>query len=214
MKRFCAFKIVLVLCIVNRSLTQPYANDYPYQKYAYNQLESSQADADGTRYMKNNIHDKGGRLKSISNSGLYYNLDSDVNKHDLQQTKQGSSTDKLTHDQGEDFETDKSHKRKHVKSGFQNSYHKDENGSKSSYYEDSDDTGGKTVYDKRHGTRGDQQDQVYTEGLKNGVSRDKYDDRRSGYDNRDLQDRHQTYVEDQGKNLCTTNCFEMSLDLN
>lgn len=198
MKKFCAFVIILLLCIVNNCLTQPYANDYPYQKYAYNR-ESSQADADGTRYMKNNLRDKGGLLKSNSDTGLSYNLDSNINKQDLEQTKRGSTTDKLTHVQGEDFETDKTHKRKHIKSGFQNSYHKDENGSRSSFYEDSDDTGGKTVYDKRHGTRGDQQDQVYTEGLKNGVSRDKYDDRRTGYDNRDLQDRHQSYIDDQGK---------------
>lgn len=196
MDKVSSLVIILVLCIAKDSFQ--YANDFPYQKYGFNR-ESSQADTDGTRYMKNNLRDQGGRLKANTDTGLTYNLDSNRNNHDLHQIKRGGSTDNLTHVQGEDFETDKSHKRKHIKSGFQNSYHKDENGSRSSFYEDSDDTGGKVVYDKRHGTRGDQQDQQYTEGLKNGVSRDKYDDRQTGFDNRDLADRHQSYVEDQGK---------------
>jgi hypothetical protein len=191
--------IVIVLCVVRNSLSQPpYANDYPYQKYGFNR-EASQTDTDGTRYMKNNLRDQGGHKKANTDRGLTYHLDSNQNNHDLNQVKRGETTDNLTHVQGEDFETDKSHKRKHIKSGFQNSYHKDENGSKSSYYEDSDDTGGKVVYDKKHGTRGDQQDSQFSEGLKNGVSRDKYDDRRTGFDNRDLVDRHQSYVDDQGE---------------
>lgn len=198
MDKTTSLVIIFVLCIVNDTFSQPYANDFPYQKYGFNR-ESSQADSDGTRYSKNNLRDLGGRLKANTDSGLTYNLDSNRNNHDLHQIKRGGSTDNLTHVQGEDFETDKSHKRKHIKSGFQNSYHKDENGSRSSFYEDSDDTGGKVVYDKKHGTRGDQQDQQFTEGLKNGVSRDKYDDRQTGFNNRDLVDRHQSYVEDQGK---------------
>jgi hypothetical protein len=192
------FVIALVLCIVRNSLTQPYANDYPYQKYGFNR-EATRADTDATRFFKNNLRDQDGRLKVNSDTGLSYHLDSNKNHHDVNQIKRGGSTDNLTHVQGEDFETDKSHKRKHIKSGFQNSYHKDENGSKSSYYEDSDDTGGKVVYDKRHGTRGDQQDLTFQEGLKNGVSRDKYDDRKTGFENRDLADRQQSYVEDQGE---------------
>lgn len=196
MDKVSSLVIIFLLCIARDSFSQPYANDFPYQKYGFNR-ESSQADTDGTRYMKNNLRDLDGRLKANTDTGLTYNIDSNKNSHDLQQIKRGGTTDNLTHVQGEDFETDKSHKRKHIKSGFQNSY--SENGSKSSFYEDSDDTGGKVVYDKRHGTRGDQKDQQYTEGLKNGVSRDKYDDRRTGFDNRDLVDRHQSYVEDQGK---------------
>lgn len=198
MKKTCAFILILVLCIVKSSLAQPYANDYPYQKYGFNR-ENQQSDTDTSRYVKNNLRDEGGRLKANTDRGLVYNLDSNTNNHDVQQTKRGGSTDNLTHIQGEDFETDKSHKRKHIKSGFQNSYHKDENGSKSSFYEDSDDTGGKTVYDKKHGTRGDQQEQDYKEGLKNGVTKDKYDDRRTGFDSRDHQDREQSYVDNQGE---------------
>lgn len=198
MEKTCALAVILVLCIVRNSLSLPYANDYPYQKYAFNH-ENSQADTDGTRYMKNKLRDEGGRLKANLDSGLTYHLDSNKNDHNLHQIKSGGSTDNLTHVQGEDFETDKSHKRKHIKSGFQNSYHKDENGSRSSYYEDSDDTGGKTVYDKRHGTRGDQADTQFQEGLKNGVTRDKYDDRKTGFNNRDTADRQQSYIEDQGE---------------
>ena len=200
MEKVFALVIIFVMCIVEKSQPHPYANEYPYQKYGFNH-ESSLSDSDGTRYMKNNLRDQGGKLKANTDTGLTYNLDSNTNKHDLHQTKRGGSTDNLTHTQGEDFETDKSHKRKHIKSGFQNSYHKDENGSRSSFYEDSDDTGGKVVYDKRHGTTGDQADTQFTEGLKSGVSRDKYDDRKSGYDNRDLIDRHQSYIDNQGEKV-------------
>lgn len=199
MEKSSSFVILLVLSqFLTESFSQPYANDYPYQKYGFNR-EGSQSDTDSSRFMKNKLRDQDGRLKVNSDTGLTYNLDSNKNNHDLHQTKRGGSTDNLTHVQGEDIETDKSHKRNHIKSGFQNSYHKDENGSRSSFYEDSDDTGGKTVYDKRHGTRGDQQDTQFKEGLRNGVSKDRYDDRKTGYENRDLADRHQSYVEDQGE---------------
>lgn len=46
---------------------------------------------------------------------------------------------------------------------------------------------------------GDQQDVQFQEGTRNGVNRDKYDDRRVGFNNRDLRDMTQFYVEDQGK---------------
>lgn len=213
MDKVFALATLLALCLVKNALTAPYANDYPYQKYGFNR-ETSQGDSDSSRFYKSKLRDEDGRLKVNSDTGLIYNLDSNTNKHDLHQIKRGGTTDNLTHVQGEDFETDKTHKRKHIKSGFQNSYHKDENGSRSSFYEDSDDTGGKTVYDKRHGTRGDQQESQHTEGLKNGVSRDKYDDRKTGFDNRDHADRQQTYVEDQGKSTRTSLCFPKQSSLN
>lgn len=128
MAKSLAIVIVLVLCYyINYSSAQPYANDYPYQKYGFNR-DHTEADTDGMRYMKNKLRDQDGRLKANLDRGLVYHLDSTKNHQDLNQIKRGSSTDNLTHTQGEDFETDKTHKRKHVKSGFTNSYHKDENG--------------------------------------------------------------------------------------
>jgi hypothetical protein len=59
--------------------------------------------------------------------------------------------------------------------------------------------GGKVIYDKRHGTRGDNQEAQFTEGVKNGVSRDRYDDRKTGFDSRDLQDQNRYHSEDYGK---------------
>lgn len=184
----------------------PYANEYPYKKYGYDlgisvggsRLDSN-TDSDGSGFFKNRMRVAGGKINNLQDAGKFYNLENLQNGHDLSQSKKGATTDNLTHVQGEDFETDKSHKRKHIKSGFQNSYHKEENGSKSSYYEDSDDQGGKVVYDKRHGTKGDQHDTVYREGARQGVIRDKLDDRRAGYDTRDMNDRHQDFAEDQGE---------------
>lgn len=197
----CRLKFVSVLVLVmvfEFSTAQPYANDYPYKKYGY-KVEGVTSESDGQRLFKNNLRDRDGRLKANADIGSSSYLDANKNEHDLNQVKKGGSTDNLTHVQGEDFETDKTHKRKHIKSGFQNSYHKDENGSRISYYEDSDDTGGRVVYDKRHGQRGDNQESQYNEGLRNGITRDRYDNRKTGFDNRDLQDQSRFRLEDQGK---------------
>lgn len=127
----------LTLCVLLKlSSSQPYANDFPYMKYGF-KSEGMHSDTDGNRYLKNNLRDRDDRLKSSNDKALSYNLDSDQNEHNINQLKRGGSTDNLTHLQGENFENDKTHKRKHVKSGFVNSYHKDENGSRSSFYEDS-----------------------------------------------------------------------------
>ncbi|KAL7029408.1 hypothetical protein ACKWTF_006231 [Chironomus riparius] len=209
--KFFSILIFVIFLNIQCSFTQPYANDYPYKKYAY-QIEGSAGGSDGSRYYKNNLRDRDGRLKANADIGSSFNLDADKNEHDLNQLKRGGSTDNLTHVQGEDFETDKSHKRKHIKSGFQNSYHKDENGSRTSYYEDSDDTGGKVIYDKRHGQRGDNQESQFNEGLRNGVTRDRYDDRKIGFDNRDLQDQHRYLQEDNGKQHGYVDNFKGGVD--
>lgn len=200
-----ARSLILVLFLWCECFGKPYANDYPYKKYRYandfitggGHAESG-SELDGSSFLKNNLRDQGGKLAAATDIGNFYNLENQMNGHSVNQLKKGSSTDNLKHVQGEDFETDKSHKRKHIKSGFSNSYHKDENGSKTSYYEDSDDKGGKVVYDKRHGTKGDQQENEFTEGVRNGILKDKYDDRRTEYDNRNLHDRHSSFAEDQG----------------
>ncbi len=105
---------VTFLCVISFAKTQPYANDYPYQKYGFN-VEGSRSDSDGTRFLKNNLRDRDDRLKHNLDTALTYNLDSNKNEQNLNQIKKGGSTDNLTHVQGENFETDKSHKRKHIK---------------------------------------------------------------------------------------------------
>uniref|UniRef100_A0A1B0DR89 Uncharacterized protein n=2 Tax=Phlebotomus papatasi TaxID=29031 RepID=A0A1B0DR89_PHLPP len=177
----------------------PYANDYPYVSYGYENGAQGSSDASG--FVQNTLSDNGNNLKAAQDVSKFYNLENISNGHTLNHEKQGVSSDSLKHTTGEDFETDKKHNRKHVKSGFHNSYHKDESGSNSSYYEDSDDRGGKLVYDKRHGTKGDAHDSQYREGLRDGSLRDKYDDRYGGYDNRGTHNRHHLLAEDQGNRL-------------
>jgi hypothetical protein len=202
---------LLVLFLVDFVVGQgPYANDFPYGKYGFesgfttagSQVDSN-AGQDISGFLKNRMRVGDGNLKAIADQGRSFDLQNAQNGHELAQSKKGATVDNLTHVQGEDFETDKSHKRKHVKSGFQNSYHKEENGSKSSWYEDSDDKGGKVIYDKRHGTRGDQHDAVYREGARAGLVKDKYDDRAANFDNRDMYDRQQDFAQDHG--LCFEN---------
>ncbi|GAB0096302.1 uncharacterized protein DMENIID0001_117930 [Sergentomyia squamirostris] len=177
----------------------PYANDYPYVSYGYENNAQGATDASG--YVQNALSDKGNNIKAAQDISKFHNLENISNGHTLKHDKQGTSSDSLRHTTGEDFETDKKHNRQHVKSGFHNTYHKDESGSNSSYYEDSDDRGGKLVYDKRHGTKGDAHDSQYQEGLMDGSVRDKYDDRYGGYDNRGSRDRHHLLAEDQGNRL-------------
>uniref|UniRef100_A0A1B0CUW0 Putative conserved secreted protein n=1 Tax=Lutzomyia longipalpis TaxID=7200 RepID=A0A1B0CUW0_LUTLO len=198
-----AMVLLVVLCAVLLSGGAyggiPYANDFPYVSYGYEGGASGSADASG--FVQNQLSDKGNNLKAAQDVSKFYNLENVSNGHNLAHEKQGASTDTLKHTTGEDFETDKKHNRKHVKSGFHNTYHKDESGSNSSYYEDSDDRGGKLVYDKRHGTKGDAHDSQYRENLRDGSLRDKYDDRYGGYDNRGTHDRHHLVAEDQGNRL-------------
>lgn len=114
---------ILVLCVfIKFSVSQLYANDYPYNKKFGFKTEDSRSETDGTRFMKNNLRDRDDRLKHNLDTGLSYNLDSDKNERDINQIKRGGSTDNLTLVQGENFETDKSHKRKHIKSGFNNNF--------------------------------------------------------------------------------------------
>ncbi|KAJ8945064.1 hypothetical protein NQ318_005244, partial [Aromia moschata] len=53
-----------------------------------------------------------------------------------------------------DFGNKLAHKKGHHKSGFQNSYHKDEQGSNSSFFDDSEDLGDQYVYKTNKGTYG------------------------------------------------------------
>ncbi|XP_059612798.1 uncharacterized protein LOC132259254 [Phlebotomus argentipes] len=196
--------VLLVAAVVIHLLGEavsglPYANDYPYVSYGFENGAQGSTAASG--FIQNQLSDKGNNLKAAQDVSQFHNLENISNGHNLNHEKQGSSSDTLKHTTGEDFETDKKHNRKHVKSGFHNTYHKDESGSNSSFYEDSDDRGGKLVYDKRHGTKGDAHDSQYREGLRDGSVRDKYDDRYGGYDNRGMHNRHHLLAEDQGNRL-------------
>lgn len=182
-----------------------YADSYPYKATGFTFMNDggsesdSELAADSTGFIKNRVKTQGDKQNAGADVGSYRNMENVSNGHDIHHAKKGSSIDSVKHSQGENFENDKSHTRKHIKSGFQNSYHKDENGSKSSYYEDSDDRGEKLTFDKKQGIRGDNHDLNYSEGLKKGAVYDKYDDRRGGYDNRGSHDHHHLLAEDQGK---------------
>lgn len=183
----------------------PYANSYPYNggfsiAGGNSGLENHES-TDASGFIKNRLSDQGNALKQSQDVGKFYNLENESKGHDIAHNKQGISTDKTHHTTGENFETDKSHNRNHIKSGFHNSYHKDESGNNSSYYENSDDRGGKIIYDKKQGTRGDAYDSKFNEGVKDGAVRDRYDDRSGGYDTRGSHDRQHMVAEDQGELL-------------
>lgn len=183
-----------------------YANNYPYSAYEYatnggSSSSGARGAADTNAYVKNQQHDVGNNVRSTEDTAKFYNKDNAVKGHDITQLKSGNSIDDTKRVTGENFETDKSHNRKHVKSGFRNTYNKDESGSNSSFFEDSDDRGEKLVYDKRHGTRGDAYDTTFRENLRDGSLRDRGDDRQGGHSVRGAQDQRHLIAQDQGMYL-------------
>lgn len=194
------FLIISAVFLINyvKCGPSPYATNYPYNSYGYDG-EDSEGAGGMSAYLRNRLLDKGNDLKSAMDVSKFYNSDNESRGRDIMNERYGASTDTKKHTLGEDFNNDKSHNRKTIKSGFKNSYHKDESGSNSSYYEDSDDHGGKLVYNKLHHHGGDVADSKYNEGIRDGVHRDKYDDRYSGYDSRGSHDREHYLAENKGK---------------
>ncbi|XP_050074783.1 uncharacterized protein LOC126562348 [Anopheles maculipalpis] len=190
---------VAALC-VEHIVAYPYADDFPYQVHGRpvsvasasggsgvkklvsgsSKGASGEGGSDARDHRKEHAFDEAGSIGSASDAVRYHQLDNQLDGHRVLDASKGSTVDKVKHLAGENFEADKSHNRKHIKSGFSNSYHKDESGSKSSYYEDSDDHGGKQVYDNRHNQRNDYADKLYSQDRRNDYLRDHYDDRASG----------------------------------
>lgn len=96
-----------------------------------------------------------GQYVSSEDSGQYVQQLADNKQH----IKESAFNDeKFRKEGGESIENigkKAGHKKGHHKSGFRNSYHKEENGSQSSYYDDSDDQGGEYLLNKKHGAYSD-----------------------------------------------------------
>lgn len=196
--------LVVFLKVINLAVGSYYANNYPYigveELNVGSRLSSdSHGAADNNAYLQKKSHDHGNDVQASQHGVNFYDKDNISKGHDLTHIKNGASVDDHKHVVGQNLETDKSHNRKHIKSGFHNTYNKDESGSNSSFYEDSDDRGGKLVYDKSHGVTGDAHDQKYHEGVRDGQLRDRLDDRHGGYNSAGKQDRQHYLEQDQGK---------------
>uniref|UniRef100_A0A182UF19 Uncharacterized protein n=1 Tax=Anopheles melas TaxID=34690 RepID=A0A182UF19_9DIPT len=196
-----ALLVLGLVCRLAIAHAYPYADDFPYQVHGRpvatvsggsssagvkklvagsSQDARGEGGSDARDHRKEHAFDEAGSIGSASDAVRYHQLDNQLDGHRVVDASKGSTVDKVKHLAGENFEADKSHNRKHIKSGFSNSYHKDESGSKSSYYEDSDDHGGKQVYDNRHNLRNDYADKLYSQDRRNDYLRDHYDDRASG----------------------------------
>lgn len=197
--------VLVLLGLMNGTIGQYYANQYPYPGVAfdYSNLGGSSSLISGgsddlSDALKNQIYDKGNNIQMSQDTVKFIDKDNVSKEHDVAHRKVGSAVNDQRSTIGQDVEEDKSHKRKHIKSGFHNTYSKDEKGSNSSFYEDSDDRSGKLVYDKRHGIQGSNNDSRYKEGLRDGHVRDKLDDRYRGYNAGKARDRQFSAEQDQG----------------
>lgn len=196
---------ILCCCWLQFSAANFYANNYPYIGATIDSAQAgssvssdSHGAADNSAFSAKKAHDRGNDVLSAQHGLQFYDKDNALKGHDIVRMKTGTSVDDHKHVIGQNVETDKSHNRKHIKSGFHNTYNKDESGTNSSFYEDSDDRGGKLAYDKSHGVTGDQSDRRYREGLRDGQMRDRLDDRFGAYDRRDAQDRQHYVEQDRG----------------
>lgn len=197
--------VLVLLGISNGAIGQYYANQYPYNEatFEYSNLGGgSSLAADGADDLldlfKNKAYEKGNNIIMSQDTVKFIDKDNVSKEHDVAHRKVGANVNDQRLTIGQNVEEDKSHNRKHIKSGFHNTYSRDEKGSNSSYYEDSDDHGGKLVYDKRHGVQGSNHDARYREGLRDGHARDKLDDRHGGFNDAKGRERQRLVEQNQG----------------
>lgn len=197
--------VLVLLGLLNGAIGQYYANQFPYNRgtFVYSSLgDSSVLQADGGDDLldafTNKAFEKGNAIVMTHDTVKFIDKDNVSKEHDVAHRRTGASVDDQRLTIGQDVEEDKSHNRKHTKSGFHNTYSRDEKGSNSSYYEDSDDHGGQLVYDKRHGVQGSNHDARYHDKAHDGHARDKVDDRFHGHNEEKAKDRRMLVERDQG----------------
>lgn len=165
--------LLLLISVVNSNgLLGYYASNYPYGynsngKQIRNDITVNSNANDDISESRDNRFDNNGKF--LSNQEEFFdssNTGNDRRGHDLEHKKLDIEKNNEHRIRGENLESDKSHNRNYVKSGFHHVYNKDESGSNSTYYEDSGDRGENTVYDKRHGAKGNVHDRKYQEGLR------------------------------------------------
>ncbi|GJQ65098.1 hypothetical protein Trydic_g7245 [Trypoxylus dichotomus] len=130
--------------------------------------------------------DSEGKHVSGQDSGQYMQQLAD-NKHHLQENnynhenfqKQGGGV-------VENVGKQAGHKKGHHKSGFKNTYHKEESGSKSNYYDDSDDQGGEYFLNSKQGAYSDDNSSINRGSYLDGTKYVKDDSRRGVYNNEAL----------------------------
>uniref|UniRef100_A0A8W7PW34 Uncharacterized protein n=1 Tax=Anopheles coluzzii TaxID=1518534 RepID=A0A8W7PW34_ANOCL len=146
-----ALLVLGLVCRLAIAYAYPYADDFPYQVHGRpiatvsggsssagvkklvagsSQDARGEGGSDARDHRKEHAFDEAGSIGSASDAVRYHQLDNQLDGHRVVDASKGSTVDKVKHLAGENFEADKSHNRKHIKSGFSNSYHKDESGSK------------------------------------------------------------------------------------
>lgn len=201
------FYCLLLFTRLNTS-TGSYAIQYPYHHDHHGPFQQSHSDGhqtsstneagDRNSLYKNHEQDKGNNIHTNEDVRNFVNKENLSKGHNLQSDKGGVTLEDKRHAAGENFETDKTHNRKEIKTGFHTTYSKDERGTNSSFYEDSDDHGGKLIYDKRHDAHGNIFDGKFHEGARDGHVQHKVDDRFGGYKAGTARDRQHFVAHDKG----------------
>ncbi|KAL9695759.1 hypothetical protein quinque_015044 [Culex quinquefasciatus] len=204
--------VIVVGILAEVIVAYPYANGYPYSSSPVLAAVvgtkvtvggSAKGVTGGVKdlrdFHRDHVFEGGDKINSAADAVRYHALDNVVNGHRMADSSKGGSVDKVKHLAGENFEADKSHNRKQIKSGFSNSYHKDEKRQQRvRTTRTPDDRGGKQVYDNRHNLRNNYNDHLYNKELRNDQLRDRYDDRFGGVDLRGRGDLHHQAASDRG----------------
>lgn len=189
---------------LNTTVAHSYAVQYPYA----DQFERSSSDShaatstdeagDRNSFYKNQAQHKANDVQANKDLRKFANNENQSKQHHLDSAKMAHSLEDKRHAVGEDYETDKSHNHKETKTGFHTTYSKDERGMNSSFYDDSDDHGGKLVYDKRHDAHGNVLNANFREGNRDGHVQKRFDDQLGGYKSGGARDRWQFLAQDKG----------------
>lgn len=160
---------IIISVVTTMGLSNNYASNYPYDSgsriYTGQHRIALNANQDTNAMTKNYLHNNSQFVSNGEELLDSIRKDNDRRGHNSQQAQVDVQHKNDHRIRGENLESDKSHNRQFLKTGFHHVYNKDESGSNSSYHEDSDDRGENTVYDKRHGGMGELHDRKHQSGL-------------------------------------------------
>lgn len=152
--------IFLIACLINCAVSNPIIIRSgivkEHAKHENGNVQEASLDKGKSGFENEDGYKEEDQKKFVGaeDSGSYLHRDEDKKiKHD-----QGGYNDQAFHEQGEgsiaDAENKKGHSKGHQKTGFHNTYHKDESGSNSSYFDNGKDEGGDYQHNTKRGNAG------------------------------------------------------------
>ncbi|CAG4941137.1 unnamed protein product [Colias eurytheme] len=159
MVRWCKKRLTLFICVilvtsrvsasVLKDALEEHSKDLSHNEGAeIVKLEKQKGEKD--HHIESNVNENHSNQHSKTTDDLKYLKKDHDTKSESESDEYGGSN--VKQDQAEDSHTNgykRGHKKGHHKQGFQNSYHKDESSNKSTYFDDFNDEGDQSAYNKK-----------------------------------------------------------------